>query len=699
MLSSFLPSTTSKPYKPPPPPPRSQHPNFHHSSYTIRSFMGSSIPFIDLNLLPDSPPLLSPKIEPKLEPAEEERGPPALPNLPNLNNLFSIDSPNPSSDSPQYVAPIAEISAEEADISSEFLQISQIFRAAFAEKLRRRYRDVSVLEPGSLAVIPSGTETPSSSSAIVAATKSKRQRSAEMVRVSGIGAYEHQYFNNQMRKTRMTYESLRLFLIQEEEDRGGGRIRADLKAAAAMMDRGLWLNRDKRIIGHIPGVHVGDPFFFRMEMCVIGLHGQVQAGIDYVAASRSSSGEPIATSIIVSGGYEDDEDGGDVIIYTGHGGKERHFLRHSVHQKLEGGNLALERSKYYGIEIRVIRGVKCDSSPTGKAYVYDGLYRILECWLDTGRSGFGVYKYKLIRIAGQPEMGSVIMKFAANLKADPLAARPVGYISLDISRGKEKMPVYLFNDIDCDNEPMQFDYLARPVYSPLTLQQMGFGGSQGCDCVSSCSDGCHCLARNGGELVYDSNGILLKGKPVIYECGSSCRCPPSCKNRVTQKGLKNRLEVFRSRETGWGVRSLDLIPAGAFICEYSGVVLTRQQAEVVAMNGDSLVYPNRFPNRWLEWGDISLVFPEYVRPSMPSLPQLSFAMDVSTMRNGNSPLSFPSGGTLCNWWNKVFWAYCLEPICNSLSGPTSPQCNLSRGMSQAYLLKGYVTEVETTEIY
>eukprot|EP00268_Persea_americana_P030655 TRINITY_DN2970_c0_g1_i7.p1 TRINITY_DN2970_c0_g1~~TRINITY_DN2970_c0_g1_i7.p1 ORF type:complete len:691 (-),score=102.33 TRINITY_DN2970_c0_g1_i7:299-2371(-) len=630
MLSSFLPSTTSKPYKPPPPPPRSQHPNFHHSSYTIRSFMDSSIPFIDLNLLPDSPPLLSPKIEPKLEPAEEERGPPALPNLPNLNNLFSIDSPNPSSDSPQYVAPIAEISAEEADISSEFLQISQIFRAAFAEKLRRRYRDVSVLEPGSLAVIPSGPETPSSSSAIVPATKSKRQRSAEMVRVSGIGAYEHQYFNNQMRKTRMTYESLRLFLIQEEEDRGGGRIRADLKAAAAMMDRGLWLNRDKRIIGHIPGVHVGDPFFFRMEMCVIGLHGQVQAGIDYVAASRSSSGEPIATSIIVSGGYEDDEDGGDVIIYTGQGGKERHFQRHNVHQKLEGGNLALERSLHYGIEIRVIRGFKWDGSPTGKIYVYDGLYRVINYWLDVGKSGFGVYKYKLVRIAGQPDMGSVVMNFAHNLKNDPLSMRPNGYLSLDMSKGKEKLPVYLFNDVDGDAEPMHYDYLANPVYPPFTVEGSVGGG---CDCVSGCSFGCSCIRKNGGQLVYDSSAILLRGKPLIYECGRMCRCPPNCQNRVTQMGVKHQLEVFRSRETGWGVRSLDLIRAGAFICEYSGIVLTEQQAAVIAMNGDNLIHPNRFPGRWVEWGDISSVFPQYIRPAFPTLPQLNFAMDVSRMRN------------------------------------------------------------------
>ncbi|GKG54185.1 histone-lysine N-methyltransferase family member SUVH9-like protein, partial [Tanacetum coccineum] len=65
------------------------------------------------------------------------------------------------------------------------------------------------------------------------------------------------------------------------------------------------------------------------------MHGQAQAGIDYLTSSQSSNGESIATSVIVSGGYEDDEDAGDVIVYTGHGGQDKHS-RQVVHQKLEG---------------------------------------------------------------------------------------------------------------------------------------------------------------------------------------------------------------------------------------------------------------------------------------------------------------------------------------------------------------------------
>jgi len=93
------------------------------------------------------------------------------------------------------------------------------------------------------------------------------------------------------------------------------------------------------------------------------------------------------------------------------------------------------------------------------------------------------------------------------------------------------------------------------------------------------------------------------------------------------------LRFFRSRETGWGVRSLNLIQAGSFICEYAGVVLTREQAQLFTMNGDSLVYPNRFADRWTEWGDLSQIFSDYVRPEQPSIPPLDFAMDVSRMRN------------------------------------------------------------------
>jgi putative restriction endonuclease len=91
----------------------------------------------------------------------------------------------------------------------------------------------------------------------------------------------------------------------------------------------------------------------------------------------------------VSGGHEDDEDHGDEIVYTGHGGKDQKAGKQVHDQKLTVGNLALARSHLEGLPVRVIRGAELDSPyapPQG--YRYDGLYAVEEHWSELGRSGF-----------------------------------------------------------------------------------------------------------------------------------------------------------------------------------------------------------------------------------------------------------------------------------------------------------------------
>lgn len=617
------------------------------------------MPFQDLNFLPEvaqstivasaavptaaSASLLIPKIEPKQEPIEEippirqQQPPPGFSDFVSSNPTLDL-----LQNSQLTLAPDSSIAdaAEDPDkLVSEYNRISELFREAFAKDLEQD-EDFQVIDPDSRAIVPVPEQAPieeDNRELSLVLSRRKSQRSGELVRVTNLGIEDIRHFRSEVRRTRRVYDCLRILAAVEEERRNPGigrRARGDLRASGLMRERGLWLNTDKRIVGAIPGIEIGDVFFFRMELCVLGLHGQPQAGIDYLTAGMSSNGEPIATSVIVSGGYEDDQDAGDVIIYTGHGGRDKlkKSSRQCNHQKLEGGNLALERSMRYGIEVRVIRGIRYENTvSSSKVYVYDGLYRILDCWFDVGKSGFGVFKYKLLRMEGQPEMGSSVLKFAESLRNKPLSARPMGYVSLDISMSKENLPVFLYNDVDCNHDPMYYEYLPKTVFPPFVFSQANNSG--GCACVMGCTEGCFCALKNGGEFAYDYNGLLLRGKPVIFECGAFCQCPPTCRNRVGQRGLKNKLEVFRSRETGWGVRSLDLIEAGAFICEYAGVVLTKEQAEVFAMDGDTLIYPRRFSGRWLQWGDLSQIFPDYVHPSYPSLPPLDFAMDVSRMRN------------------------------------------------------------------
>ena len=78
---------------------------------------------------------------------------------------------------------------------------------------------------------------------------------------------------------------------------------------------------------------------------------------------------------------------------------------------------------------------------------------------------------------------------------------------------------------------------------------------------------------------------------VIHECTDACGCvklhrrlggtTEGCGNRHLQRGIRPDvlLEVFRAgTEKGWGLRSRTFIPAGTFVCEYVGEIMTDTEA-------------------------------------------------------------------------------------------------------------------------
>ncbi|XBH91831.1 hypothetical protein VPH35_083105 [Triticum aestivum] len=353
----------------------------------------------------------------------------------------------------------------------------------------------------------------------------------------------------------------KLMQAEEQQLRNFGRI--DLEAIEVLKKYDGYSKPDA-IVGDVPGVVVGDEFHFRVELSIVGLHRIYQGGID----SAIVDGTRIAISIVASGGYPDELSSSDELIYTGSGGKAT-GKKDAEDQKLKGGNLALKNCIKTKTPVRVIHGFKGQSrSEVGQSkskqistYTYDGLYVVVDCWQE-GASGSMVFKYKLKRILGQPELALHIVKETRMSKVRKGLRCP------DISLEKERIPICVINTID-DAQPTPFEYITKVIYPPSYAKEP----PQGCDCTDGCSDSsrCACAVKNGGEIPFNFNGAIVHAKPLIYECGPSCRCPPTCHNRASQHGIKIPLEIFKTGETGWGVRSLSSISSGSFICEYAGL--------------------------------------------------------------------------------------------------------------------------------
>ncbi|XP_002731395.1 histone-lysine N-methyltransferase SETMAR-like [Saccoglossus kowalevskii] len=148
----------------------------------------------------------------------------------------------------------------------------------------------------------------------------------------------------------------------------------------------------------------------------------------------------------------------------------------------------------------------------------------------------------------------------------------------DICNGEENIVVEVENLID-DKE------ISKIRYTPVNVRGTGIGSSDpseiiysGCDCVNLCADNCPCVVRFGPS--YNSDGCILVqscSKPIV-ECNSMCICGSSCPNRIVQNGLQFKLQVFRTKHKGWGLRTLQDIPLNRFVCEYAGEVIGYKEA-------------------------------------------------------------------------------------------------------------------------
>ncbi|CAM9338943.1 unnamed protein product [Discosporangium mesarthrocarpum] len=167
---------------------------------------------------------------------------------------------------------------------------------------------------------------------------------------------------------------------------------------------------DKHHFGAVPGVRVGSMWQFRMEVSEDGIHRPPVSGM----AGTADGG---CQSIVLSGGYSDDEDEGEAFLYTGAGGRDlsgnKRTAKQSMDQELSSTNAALAKNcntKDWkkGKPVRVVRASKLiktshgDYAPHipngwGQSFRYDGIYKVVKYGPTIGKSGHRVYRYLLRR--------------------------------------------------------------------------------------------------------------------------------------------------------------------------------------------------------------------------------------------------------------------------------------------------------------
>jgi putative restriction endonuclease len=171
------------------------------------------------------------------------------------------------------------------------------------------------------------------------------------------------------------------------------------------------------------GVYEGQHFEGHAELHAQGVHRQLGRGISGTATEG-------VDSIVLSGGYVDDEYGETEIIYTGEGGRDRSTQCMVADQTMDArGNAGLLLNQALGNPVRVIRGLNIKRQKATGGYVYCGLFRVAESWTTKGKDGFRICQFRLRKI----EEGETV---------DPQPVSPDGDLKTDLEEQFRRTVAY-----------------------------------------------------------------------------------------------------------------------------------------------------------------------------------------------------------------------------------------------------------------
>jgi len=170
-------------------------------------------------------------------------------------------------------------------------------------------------------------------------------------------------------------------------------------------------------------------------------------------------------------------------------------------------------------------------------------------------------------------------------------------VSADCSYGAEAVAIPMVNEVD--TEPPQHDFVyarqvvwrhPRVLLQRSSLPRADWGGrcigAEACNFMPAVGSATMPVLHGKAGSAYNHEGCLLFARNNIFECNTSSGCAADCFNRVVGRGVRARLQVFKTLGRGWGVRTLDGLRAGAFVCEYTGEILLDKDAETSGLEVD-----------------------------------------------------------------------------------------------------------------
>ncbi|KAF7624771.1 hypothetical protein Mgra_00009960 [Meloidogyne graminicola] len=207
-----------------------------------------------------------------------------------------------------------------------------------------------------------------------------------------------------------------------------------------------------------------------------------------------------------------------------------------------------------------------------------------------------------LQLTKQPNLAIDMFTFDPQVRPE-IRIKLVNVILQDFTSGQEAIPIPLVNALD--EVPLP-DMIYRPRRTGIKRIVPGTNKPfeepisplfcTGCTCIDDCtSEKCECRqltveAQNNlseslkvpksSPIGYNYRRLVEKHISGIYECNSNCKCNRlTCFNRVVQQDIQIPLQLFKTNDKGWGVRTLVDIPEGTFVCTYAGELIDEEIAD------------------------------------------------------------------------------------------------------------------------